>query len=72
MADLAHAAEGDTDLTGDTSAAHWAERFAYRFEVRRRPDIGDRGIHTPVDTEGLMLSWFASAIETGRMAGPGA
>jgi hypothetical protein len=68
VADLAHAAEGDTDLVGDADAAHWAERFAATFEVRRRADTGNRGIIEPVDTEGLMLSWFAGAIETGHMA----
>jgi hypothetical protein len=68
MADLEHATEGDTDLHGDTDAAHWAERFAARFGVRRLAQIGNRGIHEPVDTEGLMLTWFAAAIETGRGA----
>jgi hypothetical protein len=68
MADLAHATEGDTDLHGDPDASHWAERFASMFEVRRLADIGNRGIHEPLDTWGLMLAWFAGAIETGRMA----
>jgi hypothetical protein len=68
MADLAHATEGDTDLIGDGDAAHWAERFADRFEVRRRSDIGNRGLVEPVDTEGLMLTWFAGAIETGHIS----
>ncbi len=68
MADLEHASENDSDLHGDPDAAHWAERFATMFEVRRLADIGNRGIHEPVDTEGLMLTWFAAAIETGKMA----
>lgn len=68
MADAAHASGGDTDLVGDADAAHWAERFAATFEVRRRAHIGNRGIHEPVDTQGLMLTWFAGAIESGRMA----
>ncbi len=71
MADLAHATENDNDLHGDTDARHWAERFASMFDVRRLADIGHRGIHEPLDTEGLMLTWFAAAIETGRMAGYG-
>lgn len=71
MADLAHAAEGDTDLHGDLDAQHWAERFAARFLVIRR--LSPPGLGVPFagdqvgDTEGLMLAWFASAIETGRM-----
>ena len=68
MADLAHANENDTDLHGDLDARHWAERFASKFKVKRLADIGNRGIHEPVDTEDLMLTWFASTIETGRMA----
>jgi hypothetical protein len=63
MADLAHAAENDTDLHGDTDAMHWAERFALNFEVLHK----DGGVET--DVAGLMLAWFAGAIETGRMAG---
>jgi hypothetical protein len=67
MADLAHATEGDTDLHGDTDAAHWAERFASKFEVRHRANGTDPELLKAVDTEGLMLTWFAGAIETGRM-----
>jgi len=66
MADLAHAAENDIDLHGDTDAAHWAERFAARFELRR---LGECDCFTPPDAEGTMLAWFAGAIETGRAAG---
>jgi hypothetical protein len=59
MADLAHAAENDTDLHGDTDARHWAQRFVHR--ALEYPA-------TPMD-EDAMLAWFAGAIETGRMAG---
>lgn len=62
MAELAHAAENDTDLHGDTDARHWAERFASHFRIIRVDSLSD------LDTEGTMLAWFASAIETGRMA----
>lgn len=62
MADLAHAAENDTDLHGDTDAQHWAERFASMFDVLRRDKP-----YTVGDVEGLMLTWFAGAIETGRL-----
>jgi hypothetical protein len=67
MADLEHATENDTDLHGDTDARHWAERFAGKFRITRRtgyPDAPGR-VREP---EELMLTWFAGAIETGRMA----
>jgi hypothetical protein len=68
MADLAHAAENDTDLHGDPDAAHWAERFAARFlAVRLGPDGRPLLGEEPVEVEGLMLAWFAGAIETGKM-----
>ena len=63
MADLAHASENDTDLFGDADAQHWAERFANKF-----PAILQDGEGVTNDVEGLMLTWFAGAIETGRMA----
>jgi hypothetical protein len=63
MADLAHAAENDTDLHGDQDAMHWAERFASKFEVLYK-DVTKRNT---IDVTGLMLAWFAGAIETGRM-----
>jgi hypothetical protein len=66
MTDLAH--PPDPRPHGDLDASHWAERFAHYFQVRRIADIGNRGIHEPVDTEDLMLIWFAGAIETGRHA----
>jgi hypothetical protein len=72
MADLAHASEGDTDLHGDPDASHWAERFAARFVVLRRLSPEAPGVPlvtSGVDTEDLMLAWFAGAIETGRMLG---
>ena len=65
MADLAHAAEGDTDLHGDADATHWAERFVLvRHNLFTGPERRD--IAEDADT---MLAWFAGAIETGRMAG---
>jgi hypothetical protein len=73
MADLAHATEGDTDLHGDPDAAHWAERFAAKFALSRRPAdfwaaMAFDAQEAAVDTEGTMLAWFAAAIETGRTA----
>jgi hypothetical protein len=61
MAGIEHATPNDNDLHGDQNAAHWAERFASRFEVRHR-DTRDG-----LDTNDLMLTWFAGAIETGSM-----
>jgi hypothetical protein len=61
---------GAGDLIGDHDATRWAERFASVFEVRRLADIGNRGIVEPLDTEDLMLTWFACAIETGAMPLP--
>lgn len=55
MADLAHAAENDTDLHGDFDAAHWAERFVHH--VKANPAIAT--------DEESMLAWFAGAIMTG-------
>jgi hypothetical protein len=73
MADLAHRADDDTDLLGDTNAAHWAERFASKIRLPLgHPAIEFAG--KPVCTTGefrdLMLAWFAAAIETGRMSRP--
>jgi hypothetical protein len=64
MSDLAHASEGDTDLIGDTNAVHWAERFAHSF-VACKP--AQDGLVQADNTEDLMLGWFASAIESGKM-----
>lgn len=63
MADLAHATENDTDLIDDTDARHWAQRFASRF-----PMVLQNGAGVTNDVESLVLPWFASAIETGRMS----
>jgi hypothetical protein len=65
MADLAHASENDTDLHGDPDATHWAERF---IRVRHNLLTGPERRDIAGD-EGAMLSWFAGAIETGRMVG---
>jgi hypothetical protein len=50
------------ELLETTDAAVWAKAFTERW-----------GLFTPdgvvADAEGLMLSWFANAIETGRTAG---
>jgi hypothetical protein len=63
MADLAHATEGDTDLVGDIDATHWAERFIHVRQRRMAKD--DHDIAGDADT---MLTWFAMAIESGRMS----
>jgi hypothetical protein len=62
MADLAHATENDNDLIGDANSAHWAERFASKFTVLR---ISDAKYFEGEDLVGLMITWFAGAIETG-------
>ena len=64
MAGIENATPNDNDLHGDQNAAHWAERFASKFEVRYR-DTRDG-----LDTNCLMLTWFAGALETGRMYQP--
>lgn len=46
------------DLLGD-DAHNWAEEFCSRFVV-----CGE-GVPMP-DQEGLMIAWFANAIESGR------
>lgn len=61
MAGIENATPNDNDLHGDQNAAHWAERFASKFEVR------DRDTRDGLDTLDLMLTWFAGAIETGSM-----
>ena len=66
MADLTHATENDTDLFSDLDAQHWAERFASMFAVVRRNTVP--GEDEMPDTEELMQTWFAGAIETGRAA----
>lgn len=51
----------EIDLLSTTDAQTWAEEFASRF------------LDDPIQREkidrGLMISWFANAIETGRTAG---
>ena len=56
-------------LRSTTDARVWAEEFCRAFAghtVTNREDVfGDGG---PVDV-GLMIGWFANAIEVGRAAG---
>jgi hypothetical protein len=63
VADLAHASENDSDLHGDPDATHWAERFVH---VRARR-LAEDGLDIAAD-EDTMLTWFAGAIETGKMS----
>lgn len=57
-------AQNDGSLIGDPDAKHWARRFVtVHHNVLTGPDHCD--IATDEDT---MATWFASAIETGRMA----
>jgi hypothetical protein len=68
VADYEHRTENDNDLHGDPFAPHWARRFAKKFSVIvQGPDGERRVLHDP---EHLMLPWFASAIETGKMYSP--
>lgn len=60
MANLANASGNDSDLHGDQNALHWAERFDSYFTVQRKDGV-------PVSTFDLMHTWFAGAIETGKM-----
>lgn len=48
----------ELDLLNTTDAEKWAEAFMEEF-----------GDHKEDIDEGLMFSWFANAIETGRTAG---
>jgi hypothetical protein len=66
MADFEHRTENDTDLHGDPDARHWAERFCTKFRVTRQTDWPDS---EPMSDD-LMHTWFAAAIETGRMHAP--
>lgn len=52
-------------LNGNTDAMEWAEEFCAAFVVVGRPGcaVDDS------DNVGLMVGWFANAIETGRSAG---
>lgn len=74
VAELENAAPDDTDLHGDPDAMNWAQRFASKVTLPD-PDPGctplhfaERAVYTDDDVRDLMLPWFASAIETGRMA----
>ena len=60
MANIANASDNDNDLIGDHNALHWAERFDSYFTIQRKDGV-------PVTTFDLMHTWFAGAIETGRM-----
>jgi hypothetical protein len=51
-----------TDFDQTTDAAAWAKAFCERFGVYTSEGVIQ-------DAEGLMLSWFANAIERGRTAG---
>ena len=50
-------------LYATTNAAVWAEEFCRLFVVCTSDDLVDD------DRVGLMIGWFANAIETGRQAG---
>jgi hypothetical protein len=52
------------DVLFTTDAHEWARAFCQRFATVSRGSEAD-----PDDDEGLMISWFANAIETGRLAG---
>lgn len=52
-----------TKLHGTTNARVWAQEFCDQFRVAR--EEGD----WVEDAEGLMIGWFANAIEIGRDAG---
>lgn len=51
------------DLVGETDARKWASAFAATF-----PHVLKEGQGVVNDVEGLMLGWFANAIEAGRFA----
>lgn len=53
----------DTNLIGDTDATHWAERWRYHYEK------DGLNASTLEEAEATMVTWFAGAIETGRLAG---
>ena len=59
----------DNDLHGDPDARHWAARFRSKWIIVAAPGPGETipGFKAAEErTEGVMLTWFASAIETGR------
>lgn len=49
-----------------TDAQRWAQAFVERFAVADRYDTNDNDLNDPI---GLMIGWFANAIEAGRDAG---
>lgn len=51
-------------LHSTTDARVWAREFCRRFAV-----CADASEPVVDDQEGLMIAWFANAIETGRAAG---
>ena len=63
-------------LLSSTDAQMWAEEFTRLFAVQRRVQLDDperdeyKGeLEDLADVEGLMIGWFANAIEVGREAG---
>lgn len=52
----------DTDFAQSTDAAVWAKEFCDRFIISTAEGVEQ-------DAEGLMIGWFANAIERGRTAG---
>lgn len=57
---------GAPKLHETTDASVWAHTFIESFRVRERKASEDP---SKDDARGLMLGWFANAIEAGRMAG---
>jgi hypothetical protein len=55
---------GGGPLHESTDAQRWAITFAALFSVKLA-----NGLPAGDDTQGLMLGWFANAIEAGRSAG---
>lgn len=55
------------ELHSTTDAQVWAKRFASLFIVLNREDSLSK--ITGDELEGLMIGWFANAIEVGRSAG---
>lgn len=55
--------ETAAELHNTTNARAWAQAFCDRFRITREEG------GSVDDPEGLMIGWFANAIETGRAAG---
>jgi hypothetical protein len=66
VSDLEHAHPDNTDLHGDTSAENWAQRFSSMYEIRKRDQSDPDYVMSQAEADGMLLSWFAGAIETGR------